>query len=176
MCSVEIDDLGRELRARRAAAGRTIASVAADAGLSVPYIANLENGRGNPTLAALAALSRALGAALRIDLHDRGATEPPPPDRPDSPDRSDGNVHPGRAAHPDRAGELPASLVAFARTARFRAEAAALEDAGTTGARPQLLRAMAAMAALSPRPLTELDWHRLLDAAVLISRPGGGRV
>ena len=41
------------LRDRRKAAGRTIASVAVDAGLSVPYIANLENGRGNPTLSAL---------------------------------------------------------------------------------------------------------------------------
>ncbi len=39
--------IGRQLRARRTAAGRTVASVAADAGLSVPYIANLENGRGN---------------------------------------------------------------------------------------------------------------------------------
>jgi hypothetical protein len=29
---------------------------------------------------------------------------------------------------------------------------------------------MAAMGALSPRRLTDLDWHRLLDAAVLISR------
>jgi len=61
-------ELGEVLRDRRKAAGRTIASVAVDAGLSVPYIANLENGRGNPTLAALAALSRALGAELRIDL------------------------------------------------------------------------------------------------------------
>src|SRR5439155_12714694 len=48
ICSVEIFDLGNRLRNRRTAAGRTIASVAAEAGLSVPYIANLENGRGNP--------------------------------------------------------------------------------------------------------------------------------
>lgn len=70
MCAVKIDELGRVLRARRTAAGRTIASVAVDAGLSVPYIANLENGRGNPTLAALASLVRALGATLRVDLVD----------------------------------------------------------------------------------------------------------
>ena len=38
-----------------------MASVAADAGLSVPYIANLENGRGNPTTAALTRLAEALG-------------------------------------------------------------------------------------------------------------------
>ena len=146
MCSVEIEALGRELRSRRAAAGRTIASVAADAGLSVPYIANLENGRGNPTLAALAALSRALGAGLSITLDAEA-----PPGEPEPP--------------------LPASLITFARTPRFAAETTLLQDAGLTSARARLLQAMAAMAALSPRPLTDLDWHRLLDTAVLISRP-----
>jgi transcriptional regulator with XRE-family HTH domain len=140
---VGIDELGSALRGRRAAQGRTIASVAADAGLSVPYIANLENGRGNPTLAALAALGRALGAELTVTLGDG----------------------------PGPAGEMPASLVAFARTRRFAAEAARLQEAGTSDARTRLLAAMAAMGALSPRPLTDLDWHRLLDAAVLISRP-----
>jgi len=54
---VEDSAIGRQLRARRTAAGRTVASVAADAGLSVPYIANLENGRGNPTTAALRRLA-----------------------------------------------------------------------------------------------------------------------
>jgi len=38
-------------------------------GLSVPYVANLENGRGNPTLAALRRLAGALGVPLR-DLLD----------------------------------------------------------------------------------------------------------
>ena len=38
--------------------------MAAEAGLSVPYIANLENGRGNPTTAALAqAMGRDLAEA-----------------------------------------------------------------------------------------------------------------
>src|SRR4051812_1812640 len=50
---VDHQDMGRQLRALRTAAGRTVASVAADAGLSVPYVANLENGRGNPTTTAL---------------------------------------------------------------------------------------------------------------------------
>lgn len=63
-------DLGAELKARRKTAGRTIASVAVDAGLSVPYIANLENGRGNPTLATLTRLAEALGTTLRVDLED----------------------------------------------------------------------------------------------------------
>ncbi|GAA1599836.1 hypothetical protein GCM10009804_65590 [Kribbella hippodromi] len=68
-------ELGEVLRDRRKAAGRTIASVAVDAGLSVPYIANLENGRGNPTLAALERLAAALGAQLEVRIGD----EPPAP-------------------------------------------------------------------------------------------------
>ena len=60
--------IGRQLRARRTAAGRTVASVAAAAGLSVPYIANLENGRGNPTITALTRLADALGMQLAVTL------------------------------------------------------------------------------------------------------------
>jgi transcriptional regulator with XRE-family HTH domain len=150
MCSVEIGRLGKLLRSRRAAAGRTIASVAADAGLSVPYIANLENGRGNPTLSAVANLATALGAHLIVDLVDD--SEP--------------------ARHePD---DLPDSLIQFARSPRFSAEAARLAKATSspqTAIRQRLLSAMAAMAALTPRPLSELDCHRILDAAILITRP-----
>ena len=149
---MEIDELGARLRSRRAAAGRTIASVAAEAGLSVPYIANLENGRGNPTLSAVNSLAAALGAHLAIDLVEgRPAPEPP--------------------------AALPDSLVQFSRTERFAAESARLAagQSGPTGAPPtaareRLLRAMAGLGALAGRPLGELDWHRLLDAVVLISR------
>jgi transcriptional regulator with XRE-family HTH domain len=74
---VDEHELGSALRARRKAADRTIASVAVDAGLSVPYIANLENGRGNPTLAALTRLSTALGAPLTLTFDD---TPTPIPD------------------------------------------------------------------------------------------------
>jgi transcriptional regulator with XRE-family HTH domain len=140
MCSVEIDNLGGRLRARRTAAGRTIASVAADAGLSVPYIANLENGRGNPTLAAVAALARALGAQLRVELADD--TDLP---------------------------ALPASLLAFAQTPRFQAETRQLPFL----VREKLLTAMAGLGALAARPMDELDWHRVLDTVVLLSRPAG---
>ncbi|GAA3105632.1 transcriptional regulator with XRE-family HTH domain [Kribbella aluminosa] len=70
-------ELGDVLRDRRKAAGRTIASVAVDAGLSVPYIANLENGRGNPTLAALDRLATALGARLDVRIDDEAPAPPP---------------------------------------------------------------------------------------------------
>ena len=96
--------IGRQLRARRTAAGRTVASVAADAGLSVPYIANLENGRGNPTTAALTRLAEALGMRLVVTLvpgeEGQQAEDPAP--------------------------EVPASLVRLGRTARFRQTAVAM--------------------------------------------------
>lgn len=150
MCSVEIDELGKLLRSRRAAAGRTIASVAADAGLSVPYIANLENGRGNPTLSAVANLATALGAHLVVDLVD---------------DHTPARHEPA---------DLPDSLIQFARSPRFSTEAANLAKATRTpqtAVRQRLLSAMTAMAALAPRPPSELDWHRILDTAILITRP-----
>jgi transcriptional regulator with XRE-family HTH domain len=149
MCSVEIADLGRRLRARRTAAGRTIASVAADAGLSVPYIANLENGRGNPTLSAVNSLATALGARLSVELAE--------------------GDEPARGAP----AALPDSLVQFSRSLRFSTEAhrlAATTRAAEALVRERLIHALAAMASLTTRPLSELDWHRILDAAVLIAR------
>nr|WP_221373803.1 helix-turn-helix domain-containing protein [Actinoplanes polyasparticus] len=137
---MEIVELGAVLRSHRIAAGRTIASVAADAGLSVPYIANLENGRGNPTLAAISSLAAALGVSLEVRL--------------------DGAAAPASTSLPD-------SLVQFSRGARFRAEAARLPG---DAARSRLLEAMAAMGAVATRPLQELDWHRMLDVMVLVTR------
>ncbi len=134
MCLVEIAELGSLLKARRTAAGRTIASVAGDAGLSVPYIANLENGRGNPTLTALAAVATALGTSLNVTLGDA-----PPPVRPFS-----------------------ETLAHFARTPRFAAAVPSVPD------RERCLNAMAAMASLTDRELSEVDCHRLLDAVLLL--------
>lgn len=147
MCSVEIAELGKLLRHRRAAAGRTIASVAADAGLSVPYIANLENGRGNPTLSAVASLATALGVHLVVELLDDDQPRRPQPDA------------------------LPDSLLQFARGQRFAAEADRLAEATRASpaeVRERLLHAMAAMASLVPHQLSELDCHRILDTAVLL--------
>jgi transcriptional regulator with XRE-family HTH domain len=158
--------IGRELRARRTAAGRTVASVAADAGLSVPYIANLENGRGNPTTTALSRLAEALGMRLAVTLVPGDAVPAPTP-----------------------APAVPPSLVRLGRTARFRQAAAvmsaALErDAGEFSG--ELVAALALLGQAMSRELAEADWWRLLDALLLIaahpaaslplaSGPGGGR-
>jgi hypothetical protein len=64
---------------------------------------------------------------------------------------------------------VPDSLAQFARSPRFGAEAEPLR-ASTPAARERLLHAMAGLAAVKDRPLTELDWHRVLDAVVLIAR------
>ena len=148
---MEDSAIGRQLRARRTAAGRTVASVAADAGLSVPYIANLENGRGNPTTAALARLAAALDLRLVVRLAPDEAAGPP-----------------GASAAPP----MPASLVRLGRTSRFRrsvtAMAAALDrDADELSA--QLVAGLAALAQAMGRDLAEADWWRLLDALLLIA-------
>jgi transcriptional regulator with XRE-family HTH domain len=151
MAKVEYEAIGRQLRARRTAAGRTVASVAADAGLSVPYVANLENGRGNPTATALTRLAGALGTRLVITLAPEAgaprAGEPGPP-------------------------EVPASLVRLGRTPRFRQAVTAMAtalgaDAGEFSAR--LVAALAALAQATGRDLAEPDWWRLLDALLLIT-------
>ena len=137
--------LGRQLRGLRAAAGRTVASVASDAGLSVPYIANLENGRGNPTLSALARLAAALGARLDVTLE--------------------------QAAGSAATTALPPSLVRLGRSARFRHDAGLLAE--SLGADPaelsvQLIGALAALAAALGTDPGESGWGLLLDALLLI--------
>ena len=148
---VEHVAIGRQLRARRTAAGRTVASVAAEAGLSVPYVANLENGRGNPTTTALTRLAGALGTRLAITLE---------------PDEDSQQA--GEAGTP----EVPPSLVRLGRTARYRHAvtviAAALgQDPGEYSA--QLVTALAALARTTGRDLSEPDWWRILDALTLIA-------
>src|SRR5690348_8116286 len=120
-------EIGRQLRARRTAAGRTVASVAADAGLSVPYIANLENGRGNPTTAALTRLAEALGMRLVITLED-----------------GEGGAD-GKGAPAPGAPGIPASLVRLGRTARFRHAVAVMAAALGTEADELAIRLVAAL-------------------------------
>jgi transcriptional regulator with XRE-family HTH domain len=143
----DADLLGHRLRALRAASGRTVASVAAEAGLSVPYIANLENGRGNPTVAALDRLAGALGANLDVSLVPvTGRTAPPAPD-------------------------LPPSLVRLGRSQRFRQNASQLAAALGADSRElpvALIGALAGFGALLGSDPGEAGWHRLLDALLLI--------
>src|ERR1700722_7664420 len=160
MCSVNTGrtmgapEIGRQLRALRTASGRTVASVAADAGLSVPYIANLENGRGNPTVAALSQLAAALGMRLATRVVPAaGDTE-------------------GDSAGAPPAGRVPASLVRLGRTDRFRRTAALMAGPlGTDEAEvsAQLVSVLAAVAATLRRGLAEADWWRLLDALLLVA-------
>ena len=138
--------IGRQIRSLRAAAARTVASVAGDAGLSVPYIANLENGRGNPTLAALDRLAAALGVSLQVALVPPGGTNPAP-------------------------GPVPASLVRLGRSERFQHDTAEL--AVTLGVDPAefsvaLIGALARLAEVLGTDPGESGWGRLLDALLLI--------
>jgi transcriptional regulator with XRE-family HTH domain len=147
---VERSPIGRQLRARRTAAGRTVASVAADAGLSVAYIANLENGRGNPTTAALARLAEALGMHLVITLVR------------DEDSRADRHESPA----------VPASLVRLGRTVRFRQVVAAMTatlDVDPGEFSQQFVSALAALAHSMHKDLAEPDWWRILDALLLVA-------
>lgn len=147
---MSVHEIGRQLRARRAAAGRTVASVAMDAGLSVPYIANLENGRGNPTLDALRRLARALGTELSVSLEQSN----------------------GRARlTPPNSADIPLPLVRLGRTERFRRMTGVLS--GNLRSDPDdlataLLGILALAATALGRDLAEADCWRLLDAFTLI--------
>jgi transcriptional regulator with XRE-family HTH domain len=156
---VDQAEIGRQLRARRTAAGRTVASVASDAGLSVPYIANLENGRGNPTTAALTRLAEALSLRLVVTL---------------APAEEDAGTAGSAVAGSAVAGTpgIPASLVRLGRTDRFREAVAVMApalDAGPDEFAGQLVAALAALAQAMGRDLAEPDWWRLLDALVLVA-------
>jgi transcriptional regulator with XRE-family HTH domain len=143
----DVATLGHRLRALRAASGRTVASVAAQAGLSVPYIANLENGRGNPTVAALDRLAAALGTGLQISLVPAAAAAAPVP------------------------ADMPSSLVRLGRSARFQHDARLLADALGMDQRDlsvSLIAALSGRGGLLGADPGEAGWHRLLDALLLI--------
>jgi transcriptional regulator with XRE-family HTH domain len=139
---VDEGELGAALRARRKAAGRTIASVAVDAGLSVPYIANLENGRGNPTLAALDRLSAALGTSLVVALGDE-------------------------AAATVASEELAALVDASDRAGRVIGRSASARGTTRRVVRAQLIATLEALAVLLPQPPIDADLNRLLDLVLL---------
>ncbi|MEV4266523.1 helix-turn-helix transcriptional regulator [Kribbella sp. NPDC049584] len=142
-------ELGEVLRDRRKAAGRTIASVAVDAGLSVPYIANLENGRGNPTVAALDRLATALGAELEVRIGD---SEPP--------------AVPSAEAELVSGSDRADSVVALLAGGSAEAGGAA-GGRSRAAVRRDLVAALDSLAALLGRAPSAADLSRFLDLVVL---------
>lgn len=147
MGAVDRQQLGRRLRTLRAAQGRTVAGVATDAGLSVPYVANLENGRGNPTLDALHRIAQALGTSLDVTFTADNAAE-------------------------SNAVAVPPTLVRFSRGPRFRRDVQALAETlneDPTALAARLLDALSRLSDVTGRDPGEYDYHRLLDALILVA-------
>lgn len=59
--SDEWRDLGGAIRVRRRACGRTLVDLAADVGLSQPFLSQIENGRARPSMTSLYRIAHALG-------------------------------------------------------------------------------------------------------------------
>jgi transcriptional regulator with XRE-family HTH domain len=142
--------LGDRLRARRRDLDMTIAEVAEAAQLSLPYVSNLERGRGNPTLDALRALAAALEMPI-ADLLDEGEEQ--------------------EVLVSIALASAPPSLARFARKDAFDAVAkrlAAAQQIDTEEMRRRLLFGMANAPRRSTGEPNEEDWRRLLDAYRLI--------
>ena len=138
--------LGQRLRARRIELGLTLAEVAEKAELSLPYVSNLERGRGNPTTKALSAVARALDVELGTLLGDA----------------QDASADPLDAV----LAAAPKSLLNFARGAQFEKVLQRLVDqtrADPDELRRRLLVGMASAPRRSTGQPTEDDWRRLLD-------------
>jgi len=142
------EPIGLRLHSRRVELGLTLAQVAEKSGLSLPYVSNLERGRGNPTIEAL----RAIATALQIELSSLIGN-------------SDGDPLDLILA------QIPKSLHSFSRTTTFGEVVAQL--AKSQGKTPQDMRqriliGMASAPRRSQGEPTEDDWRRLLDAYSLI--------
>jgi len=141
---------GERLRARRAELGLTLLTVATQAGLSVPYVANLEKGRGNPTLDAIVALA----GALQVGPAELLAVDPGADEQID-----------------DLFVGLPPVLVEFAHGRILASQTRRLAEVchwKVDQMRRALLRAMATAPRPAGRALNEHDCRRLLDAYQLI--------
>jgi transcriptional regulator with XRE-family HTH domain len=146
---MESGTLGERLRARRVALGLTLAQVAERAELSLPYVSNLERGRGNPTIEALRAIAAALETGTSSLLDESEAADP----------------------LEIILATAPKSLLAFAKSSRFvqTVERYAEKEEETFEAmRRRLLLGMASAPRRSKGEPTEDDWKRLLDAYSLI--------
>lgn len=143
------ETIGQRLRARRVELGLTLAQVAEQAGLSLPYVSNLERGRGNPTLDALTALAQALDVPIASLMGDDGGGDP-----------LDSVL-----------ASAPRSLLQFARSTSFQetvTQLAERQGASADEMRRRLLVGMASSPRRSSGEPTEDDWRRLLDAYSLI--------
>jgi transcriptional regulator with XRE-family HTH domain len=141
----ESGTIGQRLRARRVELGRTLAEVAEQSGLSLPYVSNLERGRGNPTLEALGALARAVDIPLSGLLGGEGPVEP---------------LEVVLAS-------APSSLFQFSRTSEFQEnveELAKRQSETYEAMRRRVLVGMASSPQRSRGEPTEEDWRRILDA------------
>lgn len=144
--------LGKRLRSRRVALGLTLADASARAGLSLPYVSNLERGRGNPTIDAL----RSLADALDLEVGELVG--------------GDGS---GEALDTSLLvlADAPSSLGEFTRSSRFDAVARRLAtrqglDIGEM--RTKLMVGMASAPRRSQGEPTSEDWRRLLDVYSVI--------
>lgn len=144
--------LGDRLRARRIAQQKTLAEVAERAGLSLPYVSNLERGRGNPTMEALRQLAGALGTTVGALVGEAGE-----------------QVDPLELV----LAQAPASLTAFSRSTRFKETVDRLAEArgeDPDQLRTRILVGMASAPRRSSGEPTEDDWRRLVDVYSLILR------
>lgn len=144
--------LGKRLRSRRVALGLTLADASARAGLSLPYVSNLERGRGNPTIDAL----RSLADALDLEVGELVG--------------GDGS---GEALDTSSLvlADAPPSLGEFARSGRFEAVARRLavhQGLSLDEMRTKLMVGMASAPRRSQGEPTSEDWRRLLDVYSVI--------
>ena len=144
--------LGKRLRSRRVALGLTLAVASARAGLSLPYVSNLERGRGNPTIDAL----RSLADALDLEVGELVG--------------GDGS---GEALDTSSLvlADAPPSLGEFTRSGRFEAVARRLavhQGLSLDEMRTKLMVGMASAPRRSQGEPTSEDWRRLLDVYSVI--------
>ena len=127
----------------------TLAEVAESSGLSLPYVSNLERGRGNPTLDALQGIAKALDIPLGELVAD--GVEP-----------TSGDLLLAQA---------PPSLLQFARSARFQGAVQRLAEehsCSSDGMRQRILVGMVSAPRRGSSEPTEEDWRRLLDVYSVI--------
>ena len=148
-----IRPLSERLRARRTELGLTLAQVAERAGLSIPYVSNLERRESNPSLDALSAIAEALETTVSAltDQSDQGT-------------QKDGATSRALAT-------APASLTRFTRSQTFIQATSRLADQQAVSEdemRERLIHAMATAPRRSKGEPTDEDWRRLLDVFRLI--------